>query len=80
MNIKPPRRSANHVGRLFECQEAIDDALHDLLSSTLAAGWGPQEMADAIEKLTGRHLMALVEEAAVEAQMRQTARRSRGRR
>jgi hypothetical protein len=71
MNIQAPKRPLSHPDRLLDCQEAMDVAFHDLMGNAIAAGWGPQEVADAIAQLTDAHLMWRLEKARTEAQIRQ---------
>jgi hypothetical protein len=80
MNIQAPKRRDTHPDQPVDCRDAMDKAFHELMANTIAAGWGPQEVADAISQPTEAHLMARFEKAATEAQIKQARRNAEVRR
>lgn len=55
---------------------AAEDAFQELVANVVAAGWGAEEVAAAIEDLAKNHRVALREVAATEAAIRKVRRRS----
>lgn len=76
--ITPPRAADAYPDRDLDCQMAAEDAFQDLVANIVAAGWGEEEVAAAIEELAQNHRLALREVAATEAAIgaaRDSARR-----
>lgn len=65
--ITPPRSPDAYLDRDIDCQMAAEDAFQDLVANIVAAGWGAEEVAAAIEELAKNHRLALREVAATEA-------------
>lgn len=74
--IAPPRTPDAYPDRDLDCQMAAEDAFQELVANIVAAGWGAEEVADAIGELARNHRMALDEVAATEAAIRAARRRS----
>lgn len=74
--IAPPRTPDAYPDRDLDCQMAAEDAFQELVANIVAAGWGAEEVADAIGELARNHRMALREVAATEAAIRAARRRS----
>jgi BRCT domain type II-containing protein len=72
--ITPPRSLDAYPDRDLDCQMAAEDAFQELVANIVAAGWGEEEVAAAIEDLAKNHRLALREVTATEAAIR-TARR-----
>ena len=74
--ITPPRSPDVYPDRHIDCQMAAEDAFQELVANVVAAGWGAEEVAAAIEDLAKNHRVALREVAATEAAIRKVRRRS----
>lgn len=74
--ITPPRTADAYPDRDIDCQMAAEDAFQELVANIVAAGWGADEVAAAIEELAKNHRLALREAAATEAAIRKVRRRS----
>lgn len=48
--IYKPKRSGQYVDREVDCEEAMDYALRDVIDRANAAGWGTQEVIDAMSR------------------------------
>lgn len=48
MTINSPPRPTDHLDRFLDAQEAIDDALSQLVDEAIAAGWRETEILAAI--------------------------------
>lgn len=73
--IAPPRTADAYPDRDLDCQMAAEDAFQDLVANIVAAGWGAEEVAEAIGELARNHRLALREIAATEAAIRAARRR-----
>ncbi|CAM5578190.1 hypothetical protein MAUB1S_09732 [Mycolicibacterium aubagnense] len=51
MEIKPPKHDGPYPDRDIDCQQAIERAFQELMENIVAAGWGPQEISEAIGQL-----------------------------
>ena len=60
-HIAPPRRTDRYPDRDIDCQEAIEAEFQRLVQDIAAAGWGPSEIAEAIENLAMADKMARIE-------------------
>jgi hypothetical protein len=56
--IDPPKRHEPYPDRDIDCQQAIEDALHELIDTARAAGWSDDEIVEAIDQLTLAYRMA----------------------
>jgi hypothetical protein len=65
--IDPPRRKHRYPDRDIDCQQAIEDALHELIDTARAAGWSDDEIVEAIDQLTLAYRMAREETIKLEA-------------
>ena len=74
--MTPPRTADAYPDRDIDCQMAAEDAFQELVANVVAAGWGAEEVAAAIEDLAKNHRLALREAAATEAAIREVRRRS----
>jgi BRCT domain type II-containing protein len=74
--ITPPRSPDVYPDRHNDCQMAAEDAFQELVANVVAAGWGAEEVAAAIEDLAKNHRLALREVAATEAAIRAARRKS----
>jgi hypothetical protein len=67
MTIRPPRRPDRYPDRDLDCQEAIESPFQEMMENILAAGWGPEEVAEAIEHLAMADRMARDEKGRIDA-------------
>lgn len=74
--ITPPRTTLPYPDRDLDCEMAAEDAFQQLVGEIVAAGWGADEAAAAIEELARNHRLALDEVAATEAAILAVRRRS----
>ena len=65
--FKPPKRKSDYPDRDIDCQEAIEAEFQKLVQNIAAAGWGPSEIAEAIENLAIADKMAREENAKMDA-------------
>jgi len=73
--IQPPRIADDYPDRNLDCEMAAEDAFQSLIDQVIAAGWGAEEVADAVVELARNHRLALREFAATEAAIRAARRR-----
>jgi hypothetical protein len=57
--ITPPRSPDAYPDRDLDCQLAAEDAFQELVANIVAAGWGAEEVAAAIEDLARNHRLAI---------------------
>jgi hypothetical protein len=65
--FKPPKRKSPYPDRDIDCQEAIEAGFQHLVQNVAAVGWGPAEIAEAIEQLAMADRRAREENAKVDA-------------
>ena len=66
MTFDPPKKPYQYPDRLIDCQVAIDEAFQEMWEDIAAAGWGREEIANAIYELTDNHLTGLRENETVD--------------
>ena len=57
--LSPPKKPYQYLDRAIDCQLSLDEAFRELWENVAAAGWGPEEIADALYELTDNHLAGL---------------------
>jgi hypothetical protein len=57
--LSPPKKPYQYPDRAIDCQLSLDEAFRELWENITAAGWGPEEIADALYELN--HLAGLRE-------------------
>lgn len=67
--INPPKRSGRYDDRDIDCQQAIEHEFQELMENVIAAGWGPEEVAEAIEALAMADRLARADVGRVDAQL-----------
>lgn len=67
--VASPRTADAYPDRDLDCQMAAEDGFQELVANIVAAGWGAEEVADAIGELAKNHRLALDEVAATEAEI-----------
>lgn len=56
--ITPPRTAEPYPDRDLDCQMAAEDAFQELIEAIVAAGWAPDEVAQAVAALADNHIKA----------------------
>jgi hypothetical protein len=66
-HIKPPKLQSYYPDRDIDCQQATEREFQNLVENITAAGWGPAEIAEAIEQLAMADRLARSENGKVDA-------------
>ena len=66
---RPAKRQEHYPDRDIDCQQAIEDALHQLIDQARAPGWSDYEILEAIDQLTLAYRMGREETIKVEAML-----------
>jgi hypothetical protein len=64
-----PKKILDDVGNDLACQIAMEEALHDVLTRHLEAGWDRDEVATAAMELVNAWYLSRVEHERTEAQI-----------
>lgn len=66
MTITPPPRPTDHLDRFLDAQEAVNDALSQLVDDAVAQGWRETEILAAIVAVAESRMIGLSENSFME--------------